>query len=62
VLCLACFADDEQLVDAGTLAQAGLTRDRSPLLLHGSRDRLRWAGDGLVLGPWEFAWLTTGDR
>jgi amylosucrase len=58
VLCLACFSDDEQYVDAGTLAHAGVTRGQSPRLLHGSREDLRWEGDCLVLGAWEFAWLT----
>ena len=58
VLCLACFSDEEVHVGASTLRAAGLTSEQGVRMLHGSAGRLRWAGEGLVLGAWEFVWLT----
>ena len=58
VLCLTCFSDVEVHVTASTLREVGLAPEWGIRMLHGSADRLRWSGDGLVLGAWEFVWLT----
>jgi hypothetical protein len=62
VLCLACFSDEDVHVDASTLRAGGLAPEQGVRMLHGSAERLRWAGEGLILGAWEFVWLTADQR
>jgi amylosucrase len=55
VLCLACFSDTDEGVAGECVRRAGLHR---PLHLHSSSGGVQWAGDSVVLGPWQFLWLT----
>jgi hypothetical protein len=55
VLCLACFSDDEELLDAAVLHHAGIT---SPVHLHSTTGELRFHDGGLLMAPWSFAWLS----
>ncbi len=55
VVCLACFSDDDEQVAGDVVRRAGLHR---PVHLHSSTGGVQWAGDTVVLGAWQFLWLT----
>jgi amylosucrase len=55
VLCVACFSDDEEVVDAAVLHHAGIT---SPVHLHSSTGELTLRDGALVMPAWGFAWLS----
>ena len=55
VVCLACFSDTDQGVAGEVVRRAGLSR---PVHLHSSVGGVHWAGDSVVLGAWQFLWLT----
>jgi amylosucrase len=56
VLALACFGDEEEVVEPWLLEEAGI---RSPRHLHSSTGRLDLHDGGIHLPPWGFAWITT---
>jgi amylosucrase len=58
VVCLACFSDSDEAVPGEVVRSAGLRR---PVHLHSSTGAVRWEGDTVVLGPWQFLWLTDPD-
>jgi amylosucrase len=55
VVCLACFSDTDESVVGEVVRGAGLHR---PVHLHSSTGGVHWHGDAVVLGPWQFLWLT----
>ncbi|HET6563670.1 MAG TPA: alpha-amylase family protein [Marmoricola sp.] len=55
VLCLACFSDDEEVVDGAVLHHTGIT---SPVHLHSTTGELTFRDGGLRMEPWSFAWLS----
>jgi amylosucrase len=55
VVCLACFSDTDEGVAGDVVRRAGLHR---PLHLHSSTGGVRWNGDTVVLGAWQYLWLT----
>jgi amylosucrase len=55
VLCLACFSDTDEGIGGDLVRRAGLHR---PTHLHSSTGGVHWAGDAVVVGPWQFLWLT----
>jgi amylosucrase len=55
VVCLACFSDTHESVAGEVVRRAGLT---GPVNLHSTTGGVDWVGDSVVLGPWQFLWLT----
>jgi hypothetical protein len=55
VLCLACFSDTDESVAGEVVRRAGLHR---PVNLHSTTGGVHWAGDSVVLGAWQFLWLS----
>jgi amylosucrase len=56
VLGLACFSDEDAVVDAAVLEQAGIVQ---PVHLHSTTGTLDLVDGRLRLPAWGFAWLTT---
>ena len=57
LLGVACFSDDEELVNGSVLSNAGIS---APVHVHSTAGRLEWSDGALRLGPWGFAWVTNG--
>jgi hypothetical protein len=55
VVCLACFSDTDEVVAGDVVRRAGLHR---PLHLHSSSGAVHWTGDAVLLGAWQYLWLT----